>query len=120
MVTIQGTGTAYGLQIAVDDSPEHLIIGLLIQAAAPPIWDEVDAGLSGFGSTVGLIAAELTGTSCTPVHELNAGTPIAIGSVFKLYVLGELGRQIASGERSWDDQIPIQDAYRSMPSGDLH
>ena len=76
--------------------------------------------LSGFGSTVGFLAAELSGTSCTPVHELNAGTPIAIGSVFKLYILGELGRQIAAGERSWEDQIPIQNAYRSVPSGDLH
>ena len=45
---------------------------------------------------------------------------LAIGSVFKLYILGELGRQIAAGELSWDDEIAIDDAYRSMPSGDLH
>ncbi len=120
IVTIQGTGASYDLQIVVDDSPEHQIIGLLLQPGTPRSWNEVDAGISGFGSTVGLLAAELSGTMCTPVHELNADVPIAIGSVFKLYILGELGRQIAAGERSWDDQIAIEDAYRSMPSGDLH
>jgi beta-lactamase class A len=118
-VTIQGTGSALVLQIAVGDTTEHLIYGLTAQPAAPPTWEEIDAGLSGFGSTVGLLAAELSGTSCTPVHELNADKPLAIGSVFKLYILGELGRQIAAGERTWNDQIAIDDAYRSVPSGDL-
>ncbi len=119
-VTIQGTGAAFALRIDVDDTPKHLIIGLVLQPAAPKSWNEVDSGLSSFGASVGLLAAEISGPNCTPVHELNADVPLAIGSVFKLYILGELGRQIAAGELSWDDEIAIDDAYRSMPSGDLH
>lgn len=118
-LTIQGTGQVFTVLIRVEDSAEHPISGLTFQPIAPPTWEEIDTALSGFGSTVSLLAAELSETSCTPIHELNADTPIAIGSVFKLYILGELGRQIAAGERTWEDEIAIDDAYRSVPSGDL-
>jgi len=118
-VTIQGTGVAYDMVIGVDETPERRIVNLGFQPGAPRGWSDVDAALSAIGPTVGLIAAEVTGTGCTPVHSLGADTTLAIGSAFKLYILGELARQIAAGERAWDDEIEIQDAYRSLPSGDL-
>ncbi|MER3487095.1 MAG: serine hydrolase, partial [Chloroflexota bacterium] len=45
--------------------------------------------------------------------------PLAIASSFKLYVLGELARQIASGEAQWDEPLTLRDALKSLPSGNL-
>lgn len=118
-VTIQGTGVAYDMVIGVDETSERRIVNLGFQPGAPRGWADVDAALSAIGPTVGLLAAEVTGTGCAPVHSLDDDTTLAIGSAFKLYILGELGRQIAAGERAWDDEIEIEDAYRSLPSGDL-
>lgn len=118
-VTIQGTGGAYDMVIGVDETPEHRITNLLFQPGAPRGWADVDAALAALGPSVGLLAAEVAGTGCTPGHALNGEAPLAIGSAFKLYILGELGRQVAAGERTSDDEIEIQDAYRSLPSGDL-
>jgi hypothetical protein len=118
-VTIQGTGTAFDLVIGVDETPEHRITTLAFQPGALRGWADVDAALAAIGPSIGLLAAEITGTGCSPVHTVGGETVLAIGSVFKLYILGELGRQVAAGERAWDDLVEIQDAYRSLPSGDL-
>ena len=51
--------------------------------------------------------------------DLNAKTPLAVGSAFKLAVLKTLKEQIASGEKSWSDIIRLQDNKKSLPSGIL-
>ena len=43
---------------------------------------------------------------------------MAIASVFKLYVLGELARQVQAGTVDWSDGVVLSDGLRSMPSGD--
>ena len=44
------------------------------------------------------------------------GDQMPLGSTFKLYVLAALAREVAQGQRSWDDVVPLTDA-RSFPSG---
>lgn len=43
----------------------------------------------------------------------------AMGSTFKLYVLGALAKQIAQGERKWTDTLAIRDEWKSLPSGEM-
>lgn len=118
-VLIQGSGVALNAQIAVLDTEPHRILGLLFQAVASNGWADVDAALGQGSPDVDLLAAEVTDSGCETVHAANADKVLAIGSIFKLYILGELARQIEAGQLSWDDEIPVQDEYKSLPSGDL-
>jgi hypothetical protein len=111
------------VRIAVDSAPPNLIAGLLLTAAsgAPRAtsWSEIDTAMTGLVPESGLLAAELSGGRCQSVHALDANRPLAIGSAFKLYVLGELAAQVAAGQASWDEQLPIRDDLKSLPSGTM-
>lgn len=50
---------------------------------------------------------------------LDASDPLAVGSAFKLAVLNALQDEIASGQRHWSDVVPLQAAWKSLPSGIL-
>lgn len=52
-----------------------------------------------------------------PVISLNPGTPLALGSAFKLYVLAALAEDVKAGRRKWDDVVPLTE--KSYPSGKL-
>jgi hypothetical protein len=82
-------------------------------------WDDLDRVLSANAAESNFLVAEFAGNGCTTIHARNAGEPLAIASVFKLYVLGELARQVQLGEASWSDTIMVSDDLRSMPSGDF-
>lgn len=43
----------------------------------------------------------------------------AIGSTFKLYVLGALAEDIAAGTLAWNTNIAIRDEWKSLPSGTM-
>lgn len=53
------------------------------------------------------------------VNSLNAETPLAIASAFKLQVLAELQQQIKAGQHSWDEVIELKPEWKSIPSGIL-
>jgi hypothetical protein len=103
------------------------ILGVLLlgnfsvtQASPQPLeWGSIDGALATLASSSNLLVAEFRGSSCQTIHGRNQDLRLAIASTFKLYVLGELARQIQLGEASWDEQIPVRDDLRSMPSGDL-
>lgn len=122
------TAGAFNLSIAVNPEPPHLIVGLLIEPATAtpatpvvaPSWENLDRQLGALAPTVEVTAAELVDAQLQPIHALKSAAPIAIGSVFKLYVLGELGRQIAAGEAAWDEPLAIRDEWKSLPSGGMH
>lgn len=84
-----------------------------------PDWERIDRALSRQADRGNLLVAEVVEGGCAPVHGWHAADRLAIASTFKLYVLAELARQIETGEASWDERYPIQDEYRSMPSGNL-
>jgi hypothetical protein len=50
---------------------------------------------------------------------LNAATPLAVGSAFKLAVLNALLDEVQHGSRVWSDVVPLQDRWKSLPSGVL-
>jgi beta-lactamase class A len=55
-----------------------------------------------------------------PIYEFGEEKRLAIGSTFKLYVLGALAEQVAKGQAKWDDKLAIKDEWKSLPSGVLH
>jgi hypothetical protein len=91
---------------------------LVPAAAAPSPWSQLDSFQETAASRSNLLVAEFSGGRCQAIHERNADLRLAVASTFKLYVLGELGRQLQSGAVAWNDQVVLSDTLRSMPSGD--
>ncbi|HVZ34612.1 MAG TPA: serine hydrolase, partial [Polyangiaceae bacterium] len=112
------------IDISVDPS-SGLISGLLfreapdLQSGRPASWDEVDSSVTNLAPRTNYLVAKLDGETCAAVHGARSDDRLAIGSTFKLYVLAELGRQIEAGMLDWQSTISIQDALKSLPSGQL-
>ena len=119
----EATLATFKVSITVSAAEPNLIVGLLLQAtsSATPTatWDQIDSALTGLAPEHSLYAGEIAATGCQPVHTLDASQPHAIGSAFKLYVLGELGREIGAGTASWTEQYAIRDEWKSLPSGKM-
>lgn len=62
-------------------------------------------------------AQELGAPELIALHEIHPDRPLAIGSAFKLFVLGALAEQVEQGKGSWDEKLPIRDELKSLPSG---
>jgi beta-lactamase class A len=100
------------------------IIGLLFSPAPeldPTLSDPsvLDARLATVAAEARLLIARVQGGSCDPVHALGADQPMPLGSLFKIYVLGALAADIDAGRTQWTDQVTVQDAFKSLPSGML-
>lgn len=50
---------------------------------------------------------------------LEAATPLAVGSAFKLAVLAAVRDEIGRGRRHWSDVVPLDARWKSLPSGVL-
>jgi beta-lactamase class A len=48
-----------------------------------------------------------------------AATPLAVGSAFKLAILAALRDRVAEGELHWDQVVPLDPHWKSLPSGVL-
>lgn len=81
-------------------------------------WPAIDRSLGAIAPRSNLLVAEFQGSACATIHGRDESTPLAIASTFKLYVLGELARQIQSGDTGWDESVVLTDGLRSMPAGD--
>jgi beta-lactamase class A len=104
-------------QIAIDPAAPHQVVGLLF------------TGPEMAGDTLDKLAADiraLPGTTGLGIYALGEGAPrlltgiapdkaMPLGSAFKLWVLGELAREVNAGERKWSDVVPVGPA--SLPSG---
>ncbi len=101
------------------------IIALLLSVMPPGSaqassiqWAALDRTLAVIAPQSNLMVAEFAGNSCRSIHARNESSMLAIASTFKLYVLGELARQVQLGQVGWDDRVTLVDNLRSMPSGD--
>jgi hypothetical protein len=114
-------GASLRVSITVANSPAHRIEGLLIQtlASEPGGWRAIDTGLERLASQASVLAAEVRNGHLKPVHVLDPNRVGAIGSAFKLYVLGALGQAIEDGKASWQEKLAIRAAWKSIPSGQM-
>jgi beta-lactamase class A len=101
------------------------ISGLQLTPVAEPVpataasWQGVDQSLSGLAPRAQYLVARVDGGSCESLHAHASGERLALGSSSSLYVLAELARQIEAGSVRWDTPVVIQDALKSLPSGEL-
>ncbi len=102
-------------QIVLDEAGR--ITGLFFEPPRPKVSGLADA-IAPFAELPGQASVLVLG-GMSELGALNADTPLAVGSTFKLAVLAALRQQIAAGERSWDDVVYLDEAWRSLPSGIL-
>lgn len=117
-------GFAYPVTVHVDSSPPFLVDGLLFGSPTKLLadLDDVTRELAVLHGQVSFIIARLGAKATagfTTVAALHQDRVLALGSAFKLYVLGELVHSVEAGERHWTDVVSLDSALRSLPSGVL-
>lgn len=124
-------------QIILGLGENHKIDTLLLRPAVadePALtdWGDLDQRLEKLGGRANFAACEVKlGPAPTPehpaaetpalipVHDFHADDRLAIGSTFKLYVLGALAEQVRLGHARWDESLAIKSIYKSLPSGKM-
>ncbi len=97
--------------------------GLLIRMSfrpylpAPTTWNAVDSAVRTLAPRVSFAAMRITPSGCELVHGVDPDTARPLGSAFKLYVLGALAGAVKSGRLSWTTELPLNPAWKSLPSG---
>ncbi len=122
------TGDRLVVSLSTEPVAPHRMTGLLIQPApeidpeaVPTSWDEVGERAAAVSEAAVFLAAEVTDDGdCAKISALGPDERLALGSAFKLYVLATLADTIASGEMAWDDLLAIEEAWKSLPSGQMH
>ncbi|WP_426256186.1 serine hydrolase [Sphingomonas sp. DC2300-3] len=112
----RGTAT---MLIAIDPAAPHAITGLRITGTArsDDSAATIERDLSALPGTTRLGIYALDGATPTPVLAIRDAQPAPLGSAFKLWVLAETARQVATGKHRWDEVVPV--AAPSLPSGIL-
>ncbi|SFO09135.1 serine hydrolase [Sphingomonas sp. OK281] len=111
-------GTA-SVRLVLDPAPPHAASGLLITGtgARDDSLAKVEADFRALPGASGLGLYALGQGKPAPILEYRADVAAPLGSAFKLWVLAELARQVASGERHWADVVKV--GAPSLPSGVL-
>ncbi len=122
-VVSDAKGTHLRVRIVTSTAEDDKMSTLFLEPAGdldPELadWSKLDSALAGVSPTAALLAADLD-ASCAEIHAKGANDRVALGSVFKLYVLAELAKQVEAGTRSFSDMLAIEDRYKSLPSGEL-
>lgn len=111
---IDGRGDT-SLKVSIHATGDQ-IDGLLFQPIVPTVtsWRAVDMKLRTLVTSASLYAGTAGGKD---IHALDATRAGAIGSAFKLYVLGALADAVAKGTASWTEQLAIHESWKSLSSG---
>ncbi|HKR24737.1 MAG TPA: serine hydrolase, partial [Allosphingosinicella sp.] len=98
----------------------HRVTGLLITGAdvRGDSFEALLAELRALPGQTGVAVARLGDGAPALSASIEPERPLAIGSAFKLWILAELSRQVAAGQRRWSDVVALD--RRSMPGGTVH
>ncbi len=125
-ITVESAqGARLIINLAITASTPHLIEGLFLQPAEPEVPDDytfaqLDADMAGLAAERAIGVYEVGLGGCDVVYEANGDQPLAIGSIFKLWVLAELADQIDQGTATWDEQLAVRAELRSDPAGQVY
>lgn len=113
-------GLKINLTVHTEES-SGLVTGMLLDGVDDPntqikSWDDVQTALYRIVPH-GKVSATLTTQDRSVRLTHNASEAFAIGSAFKLYILGALTQSIEKGTHKWDEVYPIRDDWKSLPSG---
>jgi beta-lactamase class A len=111
-------GTA-SVRLVIDPAPPHAATGLLITGTAPrdDSMAKLEAEFRALPGASGFGLYALGEGKPAPILDYRADVAAPLGSAFKLWVLAELARQVAAGERHWADVVTA--GAPSLPSGVL-
>ena len=87
--------------------------------AAPMSWSDLKRDFSAIAPKVSVTIGEVHDGSCDPIARVEPDLVLPIASSFKLYVLGELARQVSDGDAAWDELLAIDPSHISQPNGDM-
>lgn len=82
-------------------------------------WSDLKRDLAAVAPQVSVTVADVSSGQCDPIARVDPDTVLPIASSFKLYVLGELARQVDDGDAAWDELMVLDDDYISQPNGDM-
>ena len=85
----------------------------LAQSLHPGSLDDSVRPFSQLAGKVSLVVVEDGKT----LASLNPDEPLAVGSAFKLAIISALNTEIAAGKHRWDEVVPLDPAWKSLPSG---
>ena len=106
-----------GIESAAPYRIDMLWFGLPQSATKSP--DEIIGKLKALHGRTSLAVFRLDGGGPRLLHGLQPDVPMAIGSTFKLYVLGALAQEAAAGRLPWERVVLLEDGQKSLPSGVL-
>ncbi len=114
------------LRLSVEVDPQtELITGLLVRPAPDAArslaasWDELHARLDDLPGQVAAGVYAVDDDALMPIFSYHDDRRLAVGSTFKLYILGALAEVIRDGEASWDEPLAIREELKSLPSGTM-
>ncbi|HEY3354374.1 MAG TPA: serine hydrolase, partial [Polyangia bacterium] len=114
-------GYGVPLTLVLDAAAPHLITGIWfgnpVRLAAT--LDEVVTELKHLPGRVSFLAAHLGPRGVRPLATLEPDRSLALGSGFKLYILGALLQEIEAGTRAWSQIVTLDARSFSLPSGFL-
>lgn len=103
--------------------PPYRVAGILVNHVGPAddSPEKLRADVQALPGEASILVTPLDGGQ--PLLSYNADRHLGIGSAFKLYLLSTLAHQVAAGQRSWSDVVPIatmgqtSGASRAWPDG---
>ncbi|WP_145200788.1 serine hydrolase [Sphingobium sp. B2] len=109
VVEIRYERATIGFTLVVAPQAPNRVVGLQLVGTrrTDDDMDRVLAGIAALPGRTALSIAQLGDAGPVWLHEQHADTLMATGSSFKLYILAELARAVAAGERRWSDVIPL-------------
>ena len=118
-------GDLWRIRLGISPVEPYRIDQLFFEPVAPPelakgsptSWTAFGDRFRVLAPRVSFAAAELTEGGPRWLHREHGEQPRAIASLFKIYVLGELMRQVGDGGADWDEPLAIRDGLRSLPNG---
>lgn len=120
-------GDRFVLNLAVDEETGKLT-GLLlspdtsIPATGLDSWEAIGAEIESLPGRTSVLIARVTDPdkgTLEPIYQSDPEQRLAIGSAFKLWVLGGVADLIRSGEATWEEPLALNPKIRTMPLGEL-
>ena len=115
----------FAVHAGTEQAPPHRVSALFIRplprpAPAGDTWLKIDEDLVALGERVSFAAMRVNGDAgFVPVHMLHEDESLAIGSTFKLWILGALGEAVRAGDLRFEDTLAVRDEWKSLPSGTM-
>ena len=124
---LEAPGGLWRVTLQVEETEPYRITDLFFEPVVSAIgpdedyrdWSSLKTALADVAPEVSFVAAEITDGACQPLARVDPDRPLAIASSFKLYVLGEMAHQVATGTASWSDWITLDQDLVSLPNGEM-